>query len=67
MTSRKECEPQRFGIGVKEVWEVPDDTHDRGKIIHTLGWPMEDTSTWAGSFIYHMDGNKVGMDVGKRC
>ncbi|MCY4034394.1 MAG: electron transfer flavoprotein-ubiquinone oxidoreductase [Hyphomicrobiales bacterium] len=55
-----ESEPQKYGIGIKEVWEVPADRHSRGLVQHTLGWPL-DNATGGGSFLYHMDNNLVAV------
>ena len=53
-----ESDPQTYGIGMKELWEVPAEKHELGKVIHTAGWPM-DNKTWGGSFIYHLENNQV--------
>jgi len=55
---RKNSDPQTYGIGVKEVWEVAPEIHDEGAIIHTVGWPM-DAKTYGGSFVYHAADNHV--------
>jgi electron-transferring-flavoprotein dehydrogenase len=54
------CDPQSYGIGIKEVWEVDPARHEPGLVLHTAGWPM-DNETYGGSFLYHMDGNKIAM------
>src|SRR5690606_30674654 len=46
------CEPQKFGIGIKELWEVPAEKHKPGLVLHTVGWPLDD-HTGGGSFMYH--------------
>jgi electron-transferring-flavoprotein dehydrogenase len=46
------CEPQKFGIGLKELWEVPADRHKPGLVVHTVGWPL-DNATGGGTFMYH--------------
>ena len=56
----KECQPQTYGIGLKELWEVPDDVHREGLVVHTAGWPM-DNATYGGSFMYHLDNNQVAI------
>src|SRR6267378_4166656 len=53
-------EPPKFGIGLKEVWEIDPAKHQKGLIQHTLGWPLNDT-TGGGSFLYHYDDNKVAV------
>ncbi|MGE0739941.1 MAG: 4Fe-4S dicluster domain-containing protein [Hyphomonadaceae bacterium] len=45
-------QPQKFGIGIKELWEVPADKHKPGLVLHTVGWPLDD-KTGGGSFMYH--------------
>lgn len=54
------AQPQTYGIGVKELWEVDAAKHEPGKVVHTVGWPM-DSHTYGGSFLYHMDDNQVAV------
>jgi len=56
----KDCQPQTYGIGLKELWEVPDEVHQEGLVLHTAGWPM-DIATYGGSFLYHLDNNQVAV------
>ena len=58
-------DPQVYGIGLKELWEVTPDKHVPGLVIHTAGWPL-DTATYGGSYLYHMENNlvSVGFVVG---
>ncbi len=56
----KDCQPQTYGIGLKELWEVPDDMHQEGLVVHTAGWPM-DLATYGGSFLYHLDNNQIAI------
>ncbi|PZP36820.1 MAG: electron transfer flavoprotein-ubiquinone oxidoreductase [Roseateles depolymerans] len=51
---------QTFAIGIKELWEVPADKAQPGKVVHTAGWPMQDDS-FGGGFLYHLEGNKVTL------
>ncbi|MEM0899673.1 MAG: electron transfer flavoprotein-ubiquinone oxidoreductase [Pseudomonadota bacterium] len=53
-------EPAKFGIGMKELWEVDPDKHKQGLVQHTLGWPLNN-STGGGSFIYHLEDNQVAV------
>ncbi|RZJ17907.1 MAG: NAD(P)/FAD-dependent oxidoreductase, partial [Haliea sp.] len=53
-------DPQTYGLGVKEIWEIDPARHQPGFVMHTAGWPM-DSSTYGGAFLYHMEGNKVVM------
>ena len=52
--------PQNYGIGIKELWEVAPEKHQPGKIVHTVGWPV-DTETYGGSFLYHLEDNQVAV------
>ena len=53
-------EPPKFGIGLKEVWEIDPSKHQKGLIQHSFGWPLNN-STGGGSFLYHYDDNKVAV------
>lgn len=53
-------DPQTYGIGIKEVWEIDPSRHSPGFVMHTAGWPME-SDTYGGAFLYHLDGNKIAM------
>ncbi|KAI8874345.1 hypothetical protein GQ42DRAFT_151929 [Ramicandelaber brevisporus] len=55
-----EKNPQKYGIGLKEVWEIDPAKHDRGLVFHTAGWPI-DLKTYAGSFVYHWGENLVSL------
>jgi len=57
---RRDCDPQTFGIGIKELWEVAPENHRPGTVIHTIGWPL-DGKTYGGSFVYHLEGNQVAV------
>jgi electron-transferring-flavoprotein dehydrogenase len=57
---RKDADPQTYGIGIKEMWEVQPEQHAQGRIVHSVGWPM-DAQTYGGSFLYHLAGNKVAV------
>jgi electron-transferring-flavoprotein dehydrogenase len=54
------AEPQKFGIGIKELWQIPPEKHKPGLVQHTLGWPLDD-STGGGSFMYHYGENLVSI------
>ncbi len=62
---RDDADPQTYGIGIKELWQLDPAKHKTGTVIHTAGWPMN-TTTWGGSFIYHLEDNQayVGYVVG---
>ncbi len=61
----RSADPQSYGIGIKELWEIAPDKHQPGLVIHTAGWPL-DSKTYGGSFLYHFGENKVavGMVIG---
>jgi electron-transferring-flavoprotein dehydrogenase len=58
-------DPQTWGIGVKEIWEVDPAKHKPGLVVHSAGWPL-DNSTYGGGFVYHFEGNlvSIGLVVG---
>lgn len=62
---REKSDPQTFGLGIKEIWEIDPKNHRLGSVIHTIGWPL-DRHTYGGSFIYHADHNQlaIGLVVG---
>lgn len=53
-------DPQTYGIGIKELWEIDPAKHKPGLVIHTAGWPL-DNSTYGGSFLYHLENNQVAV------
>ncbi|KFC66206.1 Electron transfer flavoprotein ubiquinone oxidoreductase [Devosia sp. LC5] len=57
-----ESGPQKYGIGIKEVWEVPAERHVPGRIEHTVGWPLS-TGTGGGGFVYHGEGRRVHIGL----
>jgi len=57
---RDGVDPQVYGIGIKELWEIKPEKHQMGLVIHTAGWPL-DSSTYGGSFLYHMENNLVAV------
>ena len=57
---RAGVDPQTYGIGIKELWEIDPAQHQQGLIVHTLGWPL-DRSTYGGSFLYHLEDNQVAV------
>ncbi len=62
---RNGVDPQTYGIGIKELWEVDPAKHVPGLVMHSVGWPL-DSETYGGSFIYHLENNQVaaGLVVG---
>lgn len=57
---RQGINPQTYGIGIKELWEVPDAHHQSGLVVHSAGWPMN-MGTYGGGFVYHLDENLVSV------
>ena len=57
---RAGIDPQTYGIGIKELWEVEPAKHQPGLVTHTIGWPL-DKSTYGGSFLYHLENNQVAV------
>jgi electron-transferring-flavoprotein dehydrogenase len=54
-----DSQPQVYGIGLKELWDVAPEKHVPGRVIHTQGWPLDDA--WGGGFIYHQDAGQVAI------
>jgi len=57
---RRDSGPQTYGIGIKELWEVDPAQHHPGRVIHTIGWPL-DRKTYGGSFLYHLENRQVAV------
>ena len=57
---REDAQPQAYGLGVKEGWEVQPDKHKPGTVIHSIGWPLS-SDTYGGSFLYHLGDNLVSV------
>lgn len=55
-----ESDPQTYGLGIKELWEVDPARHRQGLVVHTVGWPL-DSATYGGSFLYHLENNQVAV------
>jgi electron-transferring-flavoprotein dehydrogenase len=58
----KNADPQSYGIGIKELWEVEPSKSKPGLVVHTAGWPLE-SDTYGGSFLYHLGDNKVAVGL----
>ena len=56
----RESQPQVYGIGLKELWDVDPEKHQPGRVIHTQGWPLAEGS-WGGGFLYHQDNGQVAL------
>jgi electron-transferring-flavoprotein dehydrogenase len=57
---RRDADPQSYGLGIKELWEIDPAKHKAGLVIHTAGWPLAN-DTYGGSFLYHMANNQVAV------
>ena len=57
---RRGVQPQTFGLGIKELWEIDPAKHEAGLVVHTVGWPL-DRRTYGGSFLYHLESNQVAV------
>jgi electron-transferring-flavoprotein dehydrogenase len=57
---RDGVDPQTYGIGIKELWEIEPSKHHPGRVVHTIGWPL-DSRTYGGSFLYHLENNQVAV------
>jgi electron-transferring-flavoprotein dehydrogenase len=55
---REHADPQHYGIGIKEIWEIDSSKHEEGLVVHTMGWPL-DNKTEGGGFLYHAADNQV--------
>lgn len=62
---RKDADPQTYGLGIKELWEIPENLHRAGSVTHSIGWPL-DQKTYGGGFAYHFGKNllSIGFVVG---
>jgi electron-transferring-flavoprotein dehydrogenase len=56
-----DCQPQVYGIGLKELWDIDPDKHVPGRVIHTQGWPLSENDAWGGGFLYHQANNQVAL------
>lgn len=57
----KDSQPQVYGLGIKELWEIPAAQHAQGRVIHTQGWPIDDADGFGGGFLYHQENNQVAL------
>ncbi len=57
---RHDCDPQTYGLGIKELWEVDPSVHQPGLTLHTIGWPLG-SDTYGGSFLYHLENHQVAV------
>jgi len=57
---RAQCDPQTYGLGIKELWEIPAENHNAGEVFHSVGWPL-DLDTYGGGFLYHLENNQIAV------
>jgi electron-transferring-flavoprotein dehydrogenase len=55
------CQPQVYGLGIKELWDIDPDKHVPGRVIHTQGWPLSESDSWGGGFLYHQANGQVAL------
>lgn len=56
-------QPQHYGIGIKELWQIPPEKHYPGLVVHSAGWPLSETGSSGGGFLYHMEDNLVAVGL----
>ncbi len=57
------CESQHYGIGIKEVWDIPAEKHQPGLVVHSAGWPLTESGSAGGGFLYHAENNQVYLGL----
>lgn len=57
----RDCQPQVYGIGMKELWDIKPENHEPGRVIHSQGWPLSESDSWGGGFLYHQANNQVAL------
>ncbi len=55
------CQPQVYGLGIKELWDIDPKKHVPGRVIHTQGWPLSESESWGGGFLYHQANGQVAI------
>ncbi len=56
-------DPQHYGIGIKELWDIPPEKHQQGLVVHTAGWPLAESGSTGGGFLYHLENNQVVLGL----
>ena len=57
----RDCQPQVYGLGIKELWDIAPENHVPGRVLHTQGWPLSESDSWGGGFLYHQAGGQVAL------
>ena len=52
-------DPQHYGLGIKEIWDIPAEQHEEGLVVHGIGWPLDEGGATGGAFLYHAENNQV--------
>jgi electron-transferring-flavoprotein dehydrogenase len=60
---REGVDPQHYGIGIKELWEIDPAKHREGLVVHSAGWPLTESGSLGGGFLYHLDNNQVALGL----
>jgi len=56
-------DPQHYGIGIKELWKIPSEQHQPGLVVHSAGWPLDESKSLGGGFLYHLEDNQVALGL----
>lgn len=56
-------DPQHYAIGIKEIWRVPAAQHQEGLVVHSLGWPLSESNTSGGGFLYHLNDSQIAVGL----
>jgi electron-transferring-flavoprotein dehydrogenase len=56
-------DPQHYGIGIKELWKIPADQHKPGLVVHSAGWPLDESKSLGGGFLYHLEDSQVAVGL----
>ena len=59
----KDSESQHYGLGIKELWSIPPEKHEEGLVVHSAGWPLEESHSSGGGFLYHLDNHQVAVGL----
>ncbi|MBV1883190.1 MAG: electron transfer flavoprotein-ubiquinone oxidoreductase [Pseudomonadales bacterium] len=60
---REGKDPQHYGLGIKELWEIDPAKHQEGLVVHSAGWPLDESNSKGGGFLYHLDNNQVTLGL----
>ncbi len=59
----QDAEAQHYGIGIKELWKIPEAQHKQGLVVHSAGWPLDESGSAGGGFLYHIEDNQVAVGL----